>query len=227
MSPTKKQRIVIWRHGQTDWNILNRFQGHSDIPLNDVGRYQAKRSAEILAGFKPTKIISSDLERARFTAQALADLVNLPVAIDADLRETNGGKWEGKTGEENRAADFEKFTSWINGNDEPAGECGERRSDVASRSLRAIERALEGHEGTLVVVTHGGTARCVLGKILQLPIEHWAVVGGLSNAAWSVLERGIRPLDRNNWILVEHNAGSIPEPVLGEESGGERNGKAR
>jgi len=70
-------------------------------------------------------------------------------------------------------------------------------------------------------VTHGGTARCLLGNILQLPIEHWAVVGGLSNAAWSVIERGIKPLDRNNWILVEHNAGSLPQPVLGEESGGD------
>lgn len=219
--PQLKQRIVIWRHGQTDWNIENRFQGHSDIPLNDVGLYQARRSAEVLAGFHPTKIVSSDLVRAVSTGQALADLVNLSVLTDRDLRETNGGKWEGKTGDENRAQDFERFTRWIDGNDEPAGEIGERRSDVATRALKAIDRALDGHEGTLVVVTHGGTARCLLGRILQLPIEHWAVVGGLSNAAWSVIERGIKPLDRNNWILVEHNAGSLPQPVLGEESGGD------
>lgn len=216
-----KQRIVIWRHGQTNWNIENRFQGHSNIPLNDVGRYQAKRSAEVLAGFHPTKIISSDLERALHTGQALAELVNLKVITDIDLRETNGGKWEGRTGEENRALDYERFVRWIDGNDEPAGEIGERRSEVAARALRAIERALIGHEGTLVVVTHGGTARCLLGSILQLPLDHWGSVGGLSNAAWSVIERGVKPLDRKNWILVEHNAGSIPEPVLGEESGGE------
>ena len=78
----KKQRIVIWRHGQTDWNIENRFKGHSDISLNSVGVGQAKRSAAILAGMAPTKIISSDLSRARDTAQALGDLTNLKVDID-------------------------------------------------------------------------------------------------------------------------------------------------
>ena len=66
-------RVLLWRHGQTDWNMVNRFQGHSDISLNDVGRYQAQHAAKILAGMNPTSIISSDLGRARETAQALAD----------------------------------------------------------------------------------------------------------------------------------------------------------
>jgi len=105
----KSHRIVLWRHGQTDWNINNRFQGHSDIPLNEVGVYQAQRAAQLLAGMKPTGIISSDLQRASATAQALSDLVRLPVEIDKDLRETNGGHWEGKTGEENRENDFANF----------------------------------------------------------------------------------------------------------------------
>jgi broad specificity phosphatase PhoE len=65
-------RIVLWRHGQTDWNVVNRFQGHSDIALNDVGEFQAKHAAQILAGMNPTGIISSDLGRARNTAQALS-----------------------------------------------------------------------------------------------------------------------------------------------------------
>ena len=102
-------RILLWRHGQTDWNTVNRFQGHSDIPLNAVGQYQAKHAANILIGMQPTKIISSDLSRARETAQALANLANLSVEVDIDLRETNGGLWEGKTGAENRAEDFQNF----------------------------------------------------------------------------------------------------------------------
>lgn len=217
---SKHNRVLLWRHGQTDWNINNRFQGHSDIPLNDVGIYQAQRAAQLLAGMKPTGIISSDLIRARATAQALADLVRLPVAIDQDLRETNGGNWEGRTGEENRAEDLDNFVRWISGDDNPAGTVGERRTEVAARAVAAIERALAkgGDEQLLVVATHGGTARCVLGKLLQLPQSHWGVLGGLSNASWSILQS--RP---HGWNLVEHNAGSIPEPIYGEESGAEPN----
>ena len=216
----KKQRIVIWRHGQTDWNIENRFQGHSDISLNSVGVSQAKRSAAILAGMVPTKIISSDLDRAFKTATELAKIVNLEIIKDPDLRETNGGNWEGKTGEENRKNDYERFVKWIDGTDEKAGEIGERRSEVAERALAAIERALIDLDGTLIVVTHGGTARCALGTILNLPQAEWSVIGGLSNAAWSIVERGVNPLDhRDKWVLVEHNSGSLPEIVYGEESG--------
>jgi len=216
----KSHRIVLWRHGQTDWNINNRFQGHSDIPLNEVGVYQAQRAAQLLAGMKPTGIISSDLQRASATAQALSDLVRLPVEIDKDLRETNGGHWEGKTGEENRENDFANFVRWIDGDDSPAGTIGERRTEVADRAVNAIDRALaKGGEGQLLIVTtHGGTSRCVLGKLLELPQSHWGVLGGLSNAAWSILQRNPR-----GWNLVEHNAGSIPEPIYGEESGAEPN----
>ena len=110
-------RIVLWRHGQTDWNIQNRFQGHSDIPLNKVGEYQAAHAAKILAAMTPSKIIASDLMRAKQTAAKLSELLDLPVAIDPDLRETNGGNWEGKTGEQNREEDHERFTGWLSGAD--------------------------------------------------------------------------------------------------------------
>ena len=95
-------RIVIWRHGQTDWNIQSRFQGHSDIPLNKVGEYQANHSAKTLAGMNPNRIISSDLIRAQQTAAPLIELTKLNLEIDAKLRETNGGNWEGKTERENQ-----------------------------------------------------------------------------------------------------------------------------
>ena len=211
-------RIVLWRHGQTDWNIKNRFQGHSDIPLNDVGMYQAQHAARLLAGMKPTAIISSDLQRALTTAQALADLVHLPISTDPDLRETNGGLWEGRTGEENRADDWANFVRWIDGDNNPAGTTGERRTEVADRAVAAIQRALTkgGDNQLLIVATHGGTSRCVLGNLLELPQSHWAVIGGLSNAAWSILQS-----TRRGWHLMEHNAGSIPEPIYGEESGAE------
>lgn len=210
------QRIVLWRHGQTDWNLVNRFQGHSDIPLNQTGIEQARRAAPLLFGLRPSKIISSDLIRAKQTAEELANLSKLPIHIDPGLRETNGGKWEGRTGAENRADDYEKFVNWLDGNDEPAGDFGERRSEIALRAVTAIENALDQKTETLVVVTHGGTARIIIGKMLGLPMTKWASIGGLSNASWSILENGHH---RAGWILVEHNAGSLPEPIYGEESG--------
>ena len=210
------QRVVLWRHGQTDWNLANRFQGHSDIPLNETGIDQARKAAPLLYGLRPSKIISSDLIRAKQTAQELANISRLPIHIDSGLRETNGGKWEGRTGAENRAEDYEKFVNWLDGNDEPAGDFGERRSEIALRAVTAIENALEKEIETLVVVTHGGTARIIIGKMLGLPMTQWASIGGLSNASWSILENGHH---RAGWILVEHNAGSLPEPIYGEESG--------
>jgi probable phosphoglycerate mutase len=210
-------RVVLWRHGQTDWNVENRFQGHSDIPLNRVGEYQVKQAAEVLAGLKPNRIVSSDLIRAQSTAAALAELTNLQVEINSGLRETNGGLWEGKTAPENRASHKDLFTNWYEGGDEPAGVTGERRSDVAKRAVEVIERETANFAGTIVFVTHGGTVRSILGSILNLPIAQWGVIGGLSNACWSVLEL-TKHHTGSRWYLAEHNAGSLPEPVFGDDA---------
>jgi probable phosphoglycerate mutase len=210
-------QVVLWRHGQTDWNVENRFQGHSDIPLNKVGEYQVTQAAEVLAGLNPNRIISSDLIRAQSTAAALAKLTNLKVEINPGLRETNGGLWEGKTGSENRASHGEFFTRWYEGGDEPAGVTGERRSDVAKRAVSVIEKETANFTGTIVFVTHGGTVRSVLGSILKLPIAQWGVIGGLSNACWSVLEL-TKHHTGSRWYLAEHNAGSLPEPVFGDDA---------
>jgi len=158
-SPDSPIRVVLWRHGQTDWNVENRFQGHSDIPLNKVGHYQASEAAQVLAALRPDRIISSDLIRARETAAALAALTDITVEINPNLRETNGGLWEGKLASENRATHGELFANWYEGGDEPAGVTGERRSDVAKRAVAVIEKETTNFSGTIVFVTHGGTVR--------------------------------------------------------------------
>jgi probable phosphoglycerate mutase len=207
--------IILWRHGQTDWNVANKFQGHTDIPLNSVGEYQVKHAARLVVDMKPTAIISSDLSRAHNTAKALADLNGLPIHVDARLRETNCGKWEGLTGEEIRATDHANLIEWSLGGDNPAGGTGDRRSEVGARAKAAIEDFLAGKDNqTLIVATHGGTARTVIGMYLELPIPLWSKIGGLSNASWSVLSHSPK-----GWLLTEHNAGSIPEPVLGQDGG--------
>jgi probable phosphoglycerate mutase len=210
-------RVVLWRHGQTDWNVANRFQGHSDIPLNKVGQYQAAEAAKVLAALRPDRIISSDLIRAQQTAAPLAQLTDIKVEINSGIRETDGGLWEGKLASENRASHGELFASWYEGGDEPAGVTGERRSDVAKRAVSVIEKETENFSGTIIFVTHGGTVRSVLGSILKLPIPQWGVIGGLSNACWSVLEL-TKHHTGSKWYLAEHNAGSLPEPVFGDDA---------
>ena len=210
-------RVVLWRHGQTDWNVENRFQGHSDIPLNKVGQYQVTEAAKVLAALRPDRIISSDLIRAQATAAALAQLTDIKVEINPGIRETDGGLWEGKLASENRASHGELFASWYEGGDEPAGVTGERRSDVAKRAVSVIEKETENFSGTIVFVTHGGTVRSVLGSILNLPISKWGVIGGLSIACWSVLEL-TKHHTGSKWYLAEHNAGSLPEPVFGDDA---------
>jgi glucosyl-3-phosphoglycerate phosphatase len=211
------RRIILWRHGRTAWNAERRFQGQTDIPLDDTGLAQASRAAKVLARLHPHRIHSSDLSRARATAEALAVLTGLPVEEDAALRETFAGQWQGLTRtelEERFGADLQQ---WAAGSEiRPGG--GETRSEVAHRMVTAIDRALDGMAPgeTLVVATHGGAARAAIGALLGLPIEHWAALGVLANCAWSVLEEntsGHGPV----WRLQEYNAGSLPVTALADD----------
>jgi probable phosphoglycerate mutase len=206
--------VVLWRHGQTAWNLEDRFQGSTDVELDDVGRGQAERSARLLAALGPASIVSSDLVRAADTARALASLCGLDVQLDPRLRETFGGRWQGRTVAELMAEDRKHYLAWRAGQDVPAGD-GERRTEIAARVVPAITEALDRVSAgeTLVVVTHGGSARAAIGTLLALPLDRWAVIGGLANCCWSVLEEMASP----GWRLVEHNAGSLPEPVMSDE----------
>ena len=132
---------------------------------------------------------------------------------DSRLRETFGGSWQGLTVEEIRGLDADAYALWRTGADVPAGGA-ETRTDVAARVEPAILEALEplAPGETLVVVTHGGAARAAIGSLLDLPMDRWAVIGGLSNCCWSVLEEF-----GGGWRLVEHNAGSLPTPVIGDD----------
>jgi glucosyl-3-phosphoglycerate phosphatase len=209
------RRVVLWRHGRTAWNAESRFQGTTDVALDEVGVAQAERAARDLATLAPHRIVSSDLQRAHVTARTLAAMVGLPVETDPDLRETYAGTWQGLTRDEIVAADGDTWTRWIAGDDvRPGG--GETRTEVAARVSAAVLRHAESlpRGGTLVVTSHGGAVRACLGTMLGLPVDHWTVLGGLVNCAWSVLEE--QPDGR--WRLVEHNARSLPEDVVGDEA---------
>ncbi|MFI8289969.1 histidine phosphatase family protein [Streptomyces sp. ms191] len=207
------RRIVLWRHGQTSWNLERRFQGSTDIELTETGVAQARRSARLLASLKPDAIIASDLKRAAATAGELAFLTGHTVAYDSALRETYAGEWQGLTHDEILARHGEQYAAWKRGEPVRRGG-GELETEVADRAaplvLEHADRLPEG--GTLVVVSHGGTIRTTIGRLLGLEAHHWEGLGGLSNCCWSVLGEGAR-----GWRLLEHNAGTLPEPVLGDD----------
>ncbi len=214
--PSNPRRIVLWRHGRTAWNAEGRFQGQLDVELDSVGVEQSRRAARLLAGLPPAMVLSSDLGRARATAEPLLNLTGLAATYDAGLRETHGGEWQGLTGAEMRAGpDLDSFDAWRQGADLPAGRTGERRSEVGVRAAAVVRRAIEslGAGEVLVAVTHGGTARTMIGTLIGLPVEHWDVFGGLANCSWSVLEETVD----GAWRLAEHNAGTLPEPVVGDD----------
>jgi broad specificity phosphatase PhoE len=200
-------RLVLWRHGETQWNVDDRFQGQSDIPLDETGVLQAARAARLLAALRPEAIFSSDMSRATATAAPLSRITGLPVTLDKDLRERHGGYWEGLTGPEIRERYPAEFVTWT----PPDGETA---AAVADRVAGALERVAESlAAGSLaVIVSHGAALRLGMSKLMGMPEDLWGAIGPLSNCSWSVL--GLR---QGRWRLIEHNAGTLPEPVLGED----------
>lgn len=197
------RQLFLWRHGRTEWNASSRMQGQADIDLDDVGRAQARQSAPLLAAEQPVAIVSSDLSRARETAQALADITGLPVRLDPRLRETCFGPWEGLTHAEAAEQYPDEFTRWTEGKplDLPGAEGPD---EVGHRMRAAIIDALEATDGPVVVVTHGGAVRRAVESLLEWP---WGVVRGLAplgNCRWTELHQNHR-----GWQLYAHNIGPL------------------
>jgi 2,3-bisphosphoglycerate-dependent phosphoglycerate mutase len=138
--------LLLVRHGETDWNAAGRLQGHTDRPLSDYGREQARRLAEELAGEKFDAIYASDLARARETAEIVGAQLNLPVVLEPDLREKNWGTWEGLTSTERLEIEL----------------VAESTEEHQRRMLDALGQIAAKHpRGRVLVVTHGGSMRRV------------------------------------------------------------------
>jgi broad specificity phosphatase PhoE len=172
-------RILLVRHGATDWNTYKRAQGHADIDLNEEGRLQALRSANDLKTYEIQAVYSSDLRRAVDTARAIAANHDLEVKIDPDLREIDQGEWEGLTVEEIRDRWPELWGPARHYNPRPGGETPEQ---VRRRALKALQRIVDDHpQGTVVIVSHGGTIRWIIAEALGYDAKRSARIRGLGN----------------------------------------------
>jgi broad specificity phosphatase PhoE len=197
-------RLVMWRHGETDYNATGRMQGHLDSVLTDVGRNQARFAVPALARFSPDIVVTSDLRRAMDTAMMFTDTTGVSLRVDKRLRETNLGLWQGMTSAEvdeqwpGARQIWQTDPTWT-----PPG--GESRLEVASRAAEVVADLDESTEDTAVLCAHGGLITALTGHLLELPITAWAKLGGIGNCHWTVLAR--RTSSGMAWRLRVYNAG--------------------
>jgi broad specificity phosphatase PhoE len=165
-------RLLLARHGQTDWNAQHRYQGHAPVPLNEIGHRQATALGQRLAHEGIEAIYSSDLPRAWMTAQAVAAACDLPVQAEPRIREMDFGQWQGRT----HAEIHPDRTGRASGrHQEPlslAAPGGETLGQLAERVGEALEEARRTQQDrTVLWVTHGGPLRVLLCLVLGLDLE--------------------------------------------------------
>jgi glucosyl-3-phosphoglycerate phosphatase len=202
------QRLVLLRHGQTDYNVAGRMQGHIDSMLTEIGLEQATAVAPEIARLAPDLLISSDLRRAVDTAEVVSAACGQAVKLDPRLRETHLGEWQGLTvpeieeGWPGAVAAWRSDPAW-----RPPG--GESRIDVVRRAQPVVDELDEefaaSPDGTVLLVAHGGLIGGLVSGLLALPTASWPAIGGIGNCRWAALAR--RP-DHPRWRLAGYNVGT-------------------
>src|SRR6188508_1817607 len=194
------RRVILLRHGQTDYNVDGRMQGHLDSHLTPTGHDQAAAAAPMLAALAPERLISSDLRRAVDTAELVGAACGLPVKYDPRLRETHLGRWQGYTVAEidreypGAIATWRSDPGW-------APPAGESRIAVVDE-LDAEFADSDDRSETVLLVAHGGLIAGLVTGLMDLPTSVWPSFGGLGNCRWAVLAR--RP-DHPRWRLAGYN----------------------
>lgn len=170
--PPMARFLYLARHGETDWNVAGRWQGHTDVPLNETGRAQARALVPLLRVVGVGAAVSSDLSRARETAGIAAAGLGVAVAYsDTALRERSFGLFEGLTREECAERHPEAWRAWLEERRAPSG--AESQEQVAARVVAAVERVarqVANEVLSALVVTHGGALRALVAAVTgQMP----------------------------------------------------------
>jgi probable phosphoglycerate mutase len=216
--PDTTTDLILIRHGETAWNRELRFQGHADVPLNDIGHEQARRLGLRLAGETVVQhIISSDLMRAQQTAAPAASQLSLPVVTSAGLREQFFGVVEGMRSDEIQSLHPRAWEEWLEFREDHAMPEGETAREFHTRIIAALGSIAAAHKGRhLIVVTHGGVLDMV-----------WRTARGLSlsgprrsdipNAGFNRIRiaDAARPDDIEivEWADTRHLADLPPQPT--------------
>jgi broad specificity phosphatase PhoE len=206
------RRLVVLRHGETTHNADGVWQGQLDSELSDRGREQARAVGPALRALHPSRVVSSDLRRARETGESVAQACGIGITLDPRLREIHAGAWQGLTTPEVQAGWPEDWAAVMRGEDvRRGGPEGESMADVHARVGAALEELVEEMApGECVVVsTHGMAGRTGAAALLGLdPTLAWRVLGGLGNCHWSELVEG-----RDGWRVRTWNVSAGMTPV--------------
>lgn len=194
--------LILLRHAETAWNDKRRMQGHRDVPLNEAGYAQARAAAASVAALRPEVIISSDLQRAQVTADAMAAATGLHVRVDKRLRETNLGEWEGLTRDEVVERWPDQWAAWRSAGAPIAPPGGESRVQVAARAAQLVEELDRGPAERVLMVTHSGLIVGLTASLLGLPAAEWNRFIGIGNCHWVMLHR-----IRDQWRIHTYNGG--------------------
>lgn len=166
-------KILLARHGETQWNAEGRYQGQMDIPLSEIGLAQARKLGERLRDVPITRAVASPLARAKVTAElALEEHRAAQLVFDPDLQEIAHGDWEGLLASEIRERDPELLRAWREAPETVQMPGGESLQQVLDRAWPALVRACEGlgADDTLLVVAHDAVNRVLLCQIMGLPL---------------------------------------------------------
>jgi len=181
-------RLILIRHGETDWNTEGRWQGQADVPLNRTGWSQADHLARSLESTGIAAIYSSDLQRARQTAQVLADSTGLPLHLDKRLREIHQGEWQGLLFSEIQRRYAQAYQDRQRDPLNFAAPSGEPVTQVRERILATVQEIVCQHPDTTVaVVSHGFVLAVLIAHLRGLPYDQvWDLIPG--NGQWVVVE---------------------------------------
>ncbi|MEG3070641.1 MAG: alpha-ribazole phosphatase [Candidatus Syntrophopropionicum ammoniitolerans] len=182
-------RIYVIRHGETAWNVVSKLQGHTNVPLSDNGRSQARLLGKRLAGLEFENLYSSDLVRAYETAQIISQYHhNLEIKTLPALREINFGRWEGFSIKEIAELYPEKIKQWWKTPLQTRLPDGESLGDLVQRVAAVVKNIVESHTGgNILLVTHGGVIRSIVDAVLGMDLnEHWRLC--LENASLNIID---------------------------------------
>jgi phosphoserine phosphatase len=168
-------RVLLIRHGQTEWNRVERFRGRADVPLNEIGIKQAEATGIRVAGrWKPVAIYSSPLSRAVKTAEAIAKHFDLSVQIHPYLADIDYGDWQGLSPDEVRADWTEMLDKWYNAPQLAIIPNGEILADLCERAMKTVNELAARHEGeTILLLGHTVINRIILLGVLGLGNERF------------------------------------------------------